>query len=433
MLALLAAAYLAAMPSGPAIPPMQGTESARWNLPGSEPHLLAHYMPWFRTAADPGPDSAAWDHWRWDGPGPKHDPEKLRAHGKRDIAAVYYPLIGTYDSRSRAVIRYHLETMRAAGIEGVVIDWYGVGTASDEAIPAILEEAQKLGMKAALCYEEKTNFLWRGLSNRAQAVGCAKDDIRYVLTRYAISPAYLRRNGMPVILQFDGWGDGKLGPNYFTSQELGEILQSQPERVAYCRQGIAPEYFGTACGAFQWWSSSAHEIRHSAETAATDVHDGRLGFFVTPLAPGFDDKGVWGWGEGRRVTPRAGLSLLRASFDLAFDGSPELIQIVTWNDFNEGTNIEPTRENGYLYIDAIATWWAAHSGGSADLAAIRQPLLRYAAECSPAEREELPASLYHLAGADNVAFTGLLARRSLFVKRRSYLDKLDAHRARHAR
>jgi hypothetical protein len=33
-------------------------------------------------------------------------------------------------------------------------------------------------------------------------------------------------------------------------------------------------------------------------------------------------------------------------------GSP-IVQVATWNDFGEGTCIEPTREYGYRYLEAI--------------------------------------------------------------------------------
>jgi len=109
-------------------------------------------MPWF-TVADP-----AWDHWRWNGPGTAHDPDKRLADGRRDIAAAHYPLIGPYDSRSRNVIRYHLKTAKAAGIEAFACIWYGPGSSTDRCIPALLDEAEVAGMRIAICYEEKLNF-----------------------------------------------------------------------------------------------------------------------------------------------------------------------------------------------------------------------------------------------------------------------------------
>lgn len=370
-----------------------GSEAA-WNLPGKAPHLLAHYLPWYQIEKGPGQTARSWEHWRWEGPGPHHDPEKRRANGLRDIASVYYPLIGPYDSRSRAVVRYHLKTAQAAGIQGFIVDWYGPGDNTDKPVSLLLDEAGRLGMRIAICYEEKLNFLWRGIHSREEAIHDGIADLKYILAHYASHPAYLRRNGVPVIFQFDGWGEGPLGPKYFTPEELKRILSSLPARVAYCRQGLTPAYHPNIPGSFQWWSSNAADIRGFSEQARKMIRENRLTFFANEISPGFDDTGVWGWGDGARVTPRAGLSLLRATFDLAFTAQPELIQIVTWNDFNEGTVVEPTRETGFQYLDALATWWSQKRGTSVDLDAIRRPFLEYVRICSPSEHAELPPAPY---------------------------------------
>lgn len=388
-------------------------EPAHWNLPGKAPHLIAHYVPWFgieKTKADQERD---WSHWKWDGNGPKHNPEHRRPDGLRDIASVYYPLIGTYRSTSRAVVRYHLKTAKAAGIQGLILDWNGRGDYTDRNVPLVLDEAARAGMKIAICYEEKLNFVWRDFKTREEAIANAAEDIRYIVTRYGSHPAYLKRNNEPLIIQFDGWGQGKLGEQLFSPKELQRILESQPVRVAYCRQGLTPPYHPGIPGAFFWWSPNPDQITGFANEARRLIDSGKLRFFANSICPGFDDSGVWGWGGGARVTPRAGLSLLRGTFDLAFTGNPEFIQIVTWNDFNEGTVIEPTRENGFQYLDALATWWGRKSGSPVDLDAIRAPFLEYAKTCSAAERAELPSG----------SLEPYLKRRPLTVEIPHYLQR----------
>jgi hypothetical protein len=132
------------------------------------------------------------------------------------------------------------------------------------------------------------------------------------------------------------------------------------------------------------------------------------------ICPQFDDQGVWGWGGGPRITPPEGLSLLKSTFDHSLLDGPELIQVVTWNDFNEGTFMEPSRENGFQYLDALATWWSSLSGSKPDLQAIRTPFLDYVSSCSPAEFSELPAAPYE----------SYMAALSLEVSVPSYLNVL---------
>jgi hypothetical protein len=44
---------------------------------------------------------------------------------------------------------------------------------------------------------------------------------------------------------------------------------------------------------------------------------------------------------------------LEFTFKKALENNPDIIQVVTWNDYGEGTNIEPTIEYGYQYLEMI--------------------------------------------------------------------------------
>jgi hypothetical protein len=263
----------------------------------------------------------------------------------------------------------------------------------DAPVPMILDEAQKLGLKVALCYEEKTDFVWpevRHPASRADIVDNTVGDLKYILSHYAHHPAYMTRNGLPVLFQFNGSGHGKFGANSFTPEEWAAIMARLPEKFVFGRQGLDPAYGSSSQFRFIWCSYDARKIDDFGAQARHMVDTGQADFFMGMISPGFDDTGVWGWGGGPRITPRNGLSLLRKTFDHAFAGDPEIIQIVTWNDFNEGTVIEPTRDFGFQDIDAIAVWWAERSGRHANLSAIREPFLEYTRTSSPVQKANLP-------------------------------------------
>jgi hypothetical protein len=163
------------------------------------------------------------------------------------------------------------------------------------------------------------------------------------------------------------------------------------EKPVFGRQGLEPGYATSADCRFLWWSSEGPGIRRFAENARKLIDDRKAEFFMSFVSPGFDDTGVWGWNNKPRVSERKGLSLLRGTFDNAFAGDPELVQMVTWNDFQEGTVFEPTHQDGYLYLDALATWWAAKKGRPApSTTSLRAPFQEYARTCSAAEQAELP-------------------------------------------
>ena len=41
------------------------------------------------------------------------------------------------------------------------------------------------------------------------------------------------------------------------------------------------------------------------------------------------------------------------TFQKALESNPDVIQVVTWNDYGEGTMVEPTLETGYKYLEII--------------------------------------------------------------------------------
>ena len=66
-------------------------------------------------------------------------------------------------------------------------------------------------------------------------------------------------------------------------------------------------------------------------------------------------------------------------------GSP-MVQIATWNDYGEGTAIEPTRGAGYKYLEILQKRLNVSAHGSADL---RLPVMLWA----PLERQLFPKAV----------------------------------------
>lgn len=388
---------------------------AAWNLPGPTPHPIAHCVPWFSVRESATDSTLTWRHWKGDYGPAKHDPNNRLPNGLRDIASIYYPLIGPYSLWNPAVIRYQLETAKAAGIQGFFLDWDGQGDFTDLRVPQYLDEAQRLDMKIAICYEEKITFDWRQPDTRAEDLADVESDLKYIQQRYMGHPAYMRRNGVPFLYQFNGWGQGKTGPKYLTPQEYVQVLATLPEPVVFGRQGLDPAYSTSAQCGYLWFSFDPKEIMRFGSDARAMIDKGQMEFFMNFIAPGFNDTGVWGWGGGPRIFERDGLSFLHSTFQHSFDGGPEILQLVTWNDFNEGTCLEPTLQNGFTYMDAFATWWAARHGRKADLDAIRKPFLDYVEQCGGEAKAELPPG-----------YEACLAKRSLAVADPNYVEDLAA-------
>jgi len=381
-----------------------------WNLAGKPPHLVAHYMPWFQVQKSATNSELTWFHWKWESAGPIRDPTRILNNGLRNISSVIYPLIGPYNSWSERVVRYHLQTAKAAGIQAFLVDWYGPDSYENQQIPLLLKEARKLGMKIAICYEEKINYeKFRELKDPQDVEQHIIADLTYILKEYGHHPAYLKRNGIPFVFQFNRWDVG--APLKNTSPAKWEkIFQKLPGPIVYGRQNFDGAFHPPMQAAYLWWTPEAHVIDSFQTTAEEARKKGKLLFYMSMVSPGFDDTGVWGWGQGVRKTERFGLSVLRDTFDRAWAQHPELIQVVTWNDFEEGTAVEPSYENGFWYLDALETWWGKKTGRPVDLDDNREPFVDYLHHASRLEISMLP-------------ILGMI-KRPLMVERTNVLESL---------
>ena len=74
--------------------------------------------------------------------------------------------------------------------------------------------------------------------------------------------------------------------------------------------------------------------------------------------PGFKDYyKEGGWGNGYTFYDDMNGQLLDQTLQRATNYQIDLLQIITWNDYGEGTIVEPTREFGYSRLEQIQ---AAH-------------------------------------------------------------------------
>ncbi len=122
-------------------------------------------------------------------------------------------------------------------------------------------------------------------------------------------------------------------------------------------------------------------IDHAAKDGASDTRV-LVSFAQRPRGPGR--------GGGPRKSRGYGLDVLKWTTDQALDGNPELVQLVTWNDFNESTCFEPTVDHGYQFVDALEKWWGEKTGRAVNLRDNRAAFEEYKRRCSDIERAEIP-------------------------------------------
>jgi glycoprotein endo-alpha-1,2-mannosidase len=96
------------------------------------------YYPWYGTPSRDG----GYAHWNQGG----HVPPK-------DIASRFYPAGGLYSSSDNKVIRRQMQEIEAAGIDTVIVSWWGWGSVEDQRLPNVMVEARRAGLTVAIHIE----------------------------------------------------------------------------------------------------------------------------------------------------------------------------------------------------------------------------------------------------------------------------------------
>ncbi len=311
--------------------------------------VYMHYMPWFQTPGNLGGTGGT--QWGWHWKMNTQNPNLVEASGKRQIASHFYPKIGPYDSADSDVLEYHMLLLKYSGVDGVMINWYGVqGSNGDissllNASNAIVNQAADFRLGFSVVLEDRF----------ARSISDEQANMHYLRDNYFNRANYLRAgaNNNPLLPIF--------GPITFqTESQWSQIL---PE------SGTNPEFLPLLYQSSDAGSNADGEFAWPYQDANTSNHLTKLRSFYTSRAPqlgtvggvaypGFYDfyqEGGAGQSyfyipenDGQSLTDTLNLySTYQTNDNLNF------LQLATFNDFGEGTMFEPTVEDGFRALNQI--------------------------------------------------------------------------------
>ncbi|GIG92228.1 hypothetical protein [Plantactinospora endophytica] len=319
---LLLAAGLTAPAASAAAAAPPGTEApiAAAAPPQTADNVHIFYYSWYGNPAHSG----SYRHWQQGG----HTPPQ-------DIGANFYPTLGAYDSGDPAAVRQHMAWISRAGVGVVVHSWWGQGSFEDNLTPVVLDAAAEHGLKVAWHMEPYTG--------RTAASTVA--DINYIHNRYGGHPAFYRdaahgnRSAFYVFesLRITDWTP--------LEQVKGNsiVLAQTTDTTKVAHFGGMYTYDGIAGATAPGWANASAFCKANGLVWAPSV------------APGYlDDRAVPG-----NTTPTVDRAN-GAAYDRqwgnalnAANGSPTWVSITSFNEWHEGSTIEPARSSppaghGYL-------------------------------------------------------------------------------------
>jgi hypothetical protein len=362
--------------------------------------VYVHYMPWFFAPQNPVAGTTypldvnatgSWGfHWTEDGSGgnPNTFTTITNYAGvsvqARNIDAHYHPLIGPYDGEDTSVLEYHLLLMKLSGIDGVMIDWYGLGGngagdagANELNTNALIGRMGKVGLKYGLVMEDAA---WKGMT-------AADSNGAYAVRNYFTDPNYIKLGDMrgsnaayataPLACVF--------GPQQFKTQGQWSTILQGNTKAFLPLYGQAAQIGTDAGGTFVWpypqagqsgtppawyvntssyytgsyYTGGAPNLHNNFKEGTTTLgnnvvlgtaYQGFFDFYLSNAGSTTSDQdGIIPRNYGSSGNTLSTMLALYTQNKSVMDG----IQLTTWNDFSEGTIIEPTVEFGFASLDTI--------------------------------------------------------------------------------
>jgi hypothetical protein len=276
--------------------------------------VTAFYYPWYGTVAEDG----AYQHWAQLGHMPPND-----------IASAYYPARGLYSSSDRLVVGAQMDEISAAGIDSIAVSWWGRGSAEDARLGAVAAAARVDGIGVAAHLEPYAG----------RTVASTVADVEYLRTTYGIRTFYVYR---PFDLPVADWAAAKAalhagGTTLFAQTALAG------DAAAAGFDGVYTYDIVTYGGAmFRRLCDEAHAVKLLCAPS---------------VGPGYDARR--GSGDPH-VKPRRGGRTYDSMWRMAIASGADRVTITSYNEWHEGTQIEPAappgRHGAYRYLGYDGAW-----------------------------------------------------------------------------
>ena len=281
------------------------------------------YYPWYSTPARDG----RWAHWY------------VEREGTHVLSTPYYPTRGLYSSSNARIVDAQMREIRSAGIGTVVVSWWGESSPEAERLPLVTAAARRYGLEIAIHLEP-----YGGRTPASTAEDIAK----------------LHATGVEDFYVYDADRDP-------AADWAGALADLEDVRIlghtTLVGRAKASGFDGLYTYDVVTWNGALFR------RLCAQAH--RAGLLCAPsIGPGFDARLAT---PVDAVRPRMRGATYDRMWTTALRAKPDLLTITSYNEWQEGTQIEPAQSQvgkpGYegawgrrgvaaqrAYLDATARW-----------------------------------------------------------------------------
>ena len=270
-----------------------------------------------------------------------------------------------YVSRDRAAMGRHIDQAKAAGIDAFFVAWYGPDgefNQTESNLAALLDEAAARNFKIGILFESDSPFF--------AGVGSLTGALQHATYTHLQHPAYLGVDGRPVVFFWR--------PTIYGVESWHSIRQQVDPGYGsiWISEGVDTSYLSVFDGHHLYsntWNPPADLTYINQKFANGVAQYGAAKFWVATVMPGYNDTRIRADGFAR---DRQGGAYYEQSWQAAIASQPNWIVITSFNEWPEGTYVEPSAAYGDHYLDLTTRWSqqfkSSHSPASVPAAVIER-------------------------------------------------------------
>ncbi len=259
--------------------------------PVAVPDVSVFYYPWYGTP----PRDGGWVHWT--------RPDTT------SYASNYYPARGLYSSSDARVVLAQMQEIAGAGIQEVVSSWWGWGSPEDRRLPLVISAARLAHVSVAAHLEPYPG----------RNVLTVRSDLEH-LEQLGIRRFFVYH---PFDISDADWA--ALRDSLHGVQLFAETTLIGHAAAAHFDGVYTYDIVNRGAGTFDRFCKAAHKLELLC---------------LPSVGPGYDAMRATG---DKRIKPRRGGKTYDSMWRAAIHSKPDGVTITSYNEWHEGTQIEPAR------------------------------------------------------------------------------------------